>query len=409
MKVMVVSYLLSPQLGGGAATSALRLCQGLRNRGIEVIAVTTQKEPQPRLSEEPGFRVYSFRPRNLYWVADKDSQPLPKKLVWQAIDTWNPDVYTTMRTLIRTEAPDVVHVHKLRGLSPAVWSAAAAEQRRPIVQTCRDYELISPEGTLESTVGDLALKRHWSLRPYQALRAQWSTQVDVVTAPSYFTLNTITGMGYFRDSAQLVVPNSHGLSIAELQARQQEPDKPSHSRSGEFRFLYLGRLETVKGIDLLCRAFSDMADEVPCARLDIAGSGSREQELRTTYSYENRIRFHGHVSGETKDRLVADADVLVMPSIVREVFGLSIVESYVYGKPVIAARIGGMPEVVREGETGLLFAPNDEKSLQETMLTFALDPARAHAMAPACLAAAHDYTLEAMTEGYLAAYEAGRG
>ena len=62
MKVLVVSYLLDPQRGGGAATAALRLCQGLTERGIEVVTVTTPDEPQPRTVTQDGIRSHAFRP-----------------------------------------------------------------------------------------------------------------------------------------------------------------------------------------------------------------------------------------------------------------------------------------------------------------------------------------------------------
>ena len=405
MKVLVVSYLLDPQRGGGAATAALRLCQGLAARGIEVVAVTTQDERQPHTVTQDGIRTHTFRPRNLYWVADKSRQPWPKKVVWQLIDIWNPQVYRHLRAIIQRERPDVVHVHKMRGLSPAVWSAAAAEQCVPIVHTCHDYEVVSPEGLLDSTVGRMALARHPVLRPYQVARARWSRAVHVITAPSRFTLDTVTGLGFFDRAQPLVVPNSHGFRAAELASLTHAV---SELPGDTFNYLYLGRLETVKGIDVLLRAFATIAAAAPHVRLDVAGDGSRGDALRAAYGGLSQVRFHGHVAGEEKRRLIAAADALVMPSIVREVFGISIAEAYAFGKPVIAARIGGMPELVRPGETGLLVEPGDEAGLQEALCALAADPARVRAMAPACAAAARAYTLEAVTDSYLSAYEAGR-
>jgi glycosyltransferase involved in cell wall biosynthesis len=405
MKVLVVSYLLDPQRGGGAATAALRLCQGLAARGVEVVAVTTHAERQPWEATQDGIRTYAFRPRNLYWVADKSGQPWPKKVAWQLIDIWNPQVYRHLRAIIQRERPDIVHVHKMRGLSPAVWSAAAAEGCAPIVHTCHDYETVSPEGLLDSAVGRMALARHPALRPYQAARARWSRAVHVVTAPSRFTLDTITGLGFFDRARPVVVPNSHGFRAAELAGLIDATEGPP---GDTFRYLYLGRLETVKGIDVLLPAFAAIAAARPNVQLDVAGDGSRGEALRAAYGGLPQVRFHGHVAGEEKRRLIAAADALVMPSIVREVFGISIVEAYAFGKPVIAARIGGMPELVQPGQTGLLVEPGDTIGLQEALCALAADRARTRGMAPACAAAARAYTLEAVADGYLSAYEAGR-
>lgn len=406
MKVLLVSFLIDPRLGGGAATSAARLAHGLAQQGVEVVTVTTHGEPEPSLAIEDGIKAYAFRPRNLYWVYDKDEQPVWKKVVWQSIDTWNPSTYRAMRQIIATEKPDIIHVHKLRGLSPSVWAAAAAENCRPIVQTCRDYEIFSPEGTLNSRVGRLALRRHWSMRPYQALRRQWSNQVDIVTAPSRFTLETIVNMDFFGRAQKLVVPNTHGLTNDELDDLAGHTPQPSPSTS-DLHLLYLGRLETPKGIEVLCRAFAELVDELPNIHLDIAGDGTKEAALHARYQNTPRMYFHGYLAGEKKRDLIARADVLVMPSIVREVFGNSIIEAYAHGKPVIASRIGGMPELIEEGITGLLVEPDNVASLQQAIRRLSAESGSAAAMGPACRRQAKQYTLEAVTTAYLAAYEVG--
>lgn len=406
MKVLVVSFILDPQSGGGAATSALRLCEGLARRGVEVVALTTHRAPDPHVVPDGRFKTYAFRPRNLYWIGDKEKQPAWKKAAWQLIDTWNPHTYRFARRVIRQEKPDVVHVQKLRGLSPSIWTAARAEQSRLIVQTCRDYELISPEGLLESGVGRMALERHWALRPYQAARAQWANAVDLVTAPSDFTLRTITDAGFFGRALRLVVPNTHGLSDDDL-ARLAGRAADTPDVAAGLNLLYLGRVEREKGADLACRAFAAIAAELPGARLDVAGSGAQLEALQIAYADVPQIRFHGHVDGAAKEALITRSHVLVMPSIVREVFGNSIIEAYAYGKPVIASRIGGMPEIVREGETGFLIEPDDIESLRSTLRRLYDGRATLAEMSHACLAAARAYSLEAVTDAYLSAYEIG--
>lgn len=405
MKVLLVSFLIDPRLGGGAATSALRLAQGLTQQGIEVVGVTTHGEPELRVVTEEDIKLYSFRPRNLYWVKNKNEQPLWKRAIWQTMDIWNPSTYRILRRLIRLEQPDVIHVHKLRGLSPAVWSAANAEDRRPIVQTCHDYELISPEGLLLSPIGRMALKRHWALRPYQAIRARYSQQVNVATFPSRFIQQTITRMGFFDRAIQFVVPNTHGLSLRELDA--MPVSQPTSSSS--LRLLYLGRLESEKGIELLCQAFAGLVAELPQLYLDIAGSGTREAELKSSFAGVPRMKFHGYVSGPEKDRLINQTDVLIMPSIVHEVFGTSIIEAFAYGKPVIASNIGGMPELIDERETGLLVEPGNVESLRDKIRQMYAEPENRTHMSLVCRKKARLYTLESVTSAYLAAYEAGLG
>ncbi len=202
------------------------------------------------------------------------------------------------------------------------------------------------------------------------------------------------------------MPNTHGYRATDLPQLRPAGEVPP--ADGLFRFLYLGRVESAKGIDVLLRAFAQIAAAIPHARLDVAGSGTRVDELRQEYAALPQVQFHGHVAGPAKDKLITQADVLVMPSIVREVFGNSIIEAFAFGKPVLAARIGGMPELVRPGHTGLLVEPNDVDGLAQALGELAAAPERVRAMAPACAAAACDYTLEAVTDRYLQAYEAGR-
>ncbi len=186
------------------------------------------------------------------------------------------------------------------------------------------------------------------------------------------------------------------------------PASQAPPAEGLFRFLYLGRVESAKGIDVLLRAFAQVAAAVPHARLDVAGSGTRIDALRQAYSALPQVQFHGHVTGPAKAELITQADVLVMPSIVREVFGNSIIEAFAFGKPVLATRIGGMPELVHPGQTGLLVEPDDVDGLAQALCELAAAPEHVRDMAPACAAAAYDYTLETVTDRYLQAYEAGR-
>ncbi len=401
MKVAVVSYIFDPQAGGGAVGSARTLAFGLAARGDTVVVVATHRNKGLRMTCEGDITVYSFLPWNLYWVGDKDTKPMWQRVLWQLVDFWNPHAYRVVRGILRRERPDVVHVNKLRGLSPSVWAAAHAEGI-PIVHTCRDYELFSPEGTLESRVGLWAERGAWPLRPYRWARARWSRVVSAATAPSRYTLDAHLQRGFFAHAVARVIPNSHGLPLAEL-ARIRKEMQPREGTGA--RFLYLGRLEATKGVDLLCSVFADGAARWPNARLDIAGWGTLEGAMRERYGSHPQITFHGAVFGEAKARLLAACDAMVVPSVWPEVFGIVVAEAYAYGKPVIAARAGGLSELVAEGETGWLVAPGDAGALAEALGRVAGNPAEARRMAPACFDAARRYAVESVVAEYHSLYE----
>ena len=106
-----------------------------------------------------------------------------------------------------------------------------------------------------------------------------------------------------------------------------------------------------------------------------------------------------------KSDLLAAADALVVPTISQEVFGIVIVEAYAHGTPVLASTTGGIPEIVREGETGFLVEPGDVDRLAEKLVWAADHNAVLRGMRPACLAVARAYTEEAVTAAYLAVYD----
>ncbi len=405
MKVVLLSYLFGQNIGGGSVASARRLAQGLRARGVDVTVITTHDGPATTTTTPEGVRVHTLPPRNLYWVHDKDEHSQPAKVMWQLVDTWNPLLFGPVRRLLAAEAPDIVHIHKMRGLSPAAWSAAASAGFRPIVQTCRDYEVMSPEGTLTTGIGRLAEQGALPLRPYQAFRARVSAHLDMVTAPSQYTLDMLTQRGFFSRAQQRVVPNTHGLTLNELAAIRQAstPDSPDLDRP--LRFLYLGRLEAIKGVATLGNAFLRVIGDEPEAELHIAGFGTQEAELRQQLEHHPQITFHGAVYGQEKESLVRSCDVQIVPSEWPEVFGNVIVEAYAYGKPVIASTSGGIPELVYEGKTGLLVPPGDVMALAVAMQRFIDDRRLAAAMAADCFAAAPAFAVETITDMYLGVYQ----
>lgn len=404
MKVALITFLYDPRYGGGAANSARRLALGLKQKGFDVVVISTHGQPGLKISEVDGIKVYYFLPRNLYWVAEKDRNSTYKKMLWQLVDIWNPHAYQQVRNILKKEQPDIVHVQKLRGLSPSVWSAARISGCQRIVQTCRDYELMSPEGTLSGRLGKYSLNGAWFIRPYQWFRSRLSQQVHVATAPSAYTLNVLTERGFFPNARQCVVPNTHGFDNEELDLiKKSIPAKRSPSKQS-VRFLYLGRLEDVKGVDLLCAAFSQCVNRFPGIRLEIVGYGNQEEALRQAYNDNPNITFHGGLFGKAKSKILAACDVMVVPSIWPEVFGNVVVEAFAYGLPVVAAKSGGLPELIEQGVNGFQVAPNDLAALERALNKFSENPELSGEMSNACFAAAKRYSIESVTDKYLTAY-----
>ncbi len=406
MKIALVSFLFEIESGGGAAAAVRMLAEGLLKQGYQVVVITTHAKRQLCVEQMGNLTIYRFCPQNLYWIGHKESQPVWKKALWQIADTWNPFVFQTVRSILLKEQPNLVHVHKLRGLSPAVWAAARSVGVGPIVQTCHDYELMSPEGTLSGQVGAWAREGNWLLRPYQQLRARLAHTLTTVTAPSQYVLDTFQQHGFFQSIKKDIVPNSHGFTTSQLEQQQARLTTiKANSNPQQLRLLYLGRLETTKGVDLLCEAFVRGATRFPHLHLDIAGWGSQTAALQKQYGQHPQLTFHGPVFNNVKSLLLEKSDILVLPSVWPEVFGIVVIEAYAYGLPVIATRTGGIPELVDHGKTGFLVSPGNLNTLTEAIFQIAENPKELRQMALACFLASKRFAIEVVQQQYLSIYE----
>jgi glycosyltransferase involved in cell wall biosynthesis len=165
-----------------------------------------------------------------------------------------------------------------------------------------------------------------------------------------------------------------------------QPIEAPHA--GGTRYLFVGRMEARKGMIELGQAFAQVAQRDPQACLWIVGadnSGNDGFAARTGKSYPqamkalwgesiaSRVHFFGRISDEEKNDLYAQCDVLVAPSRY-ESFGMMYLEAMRYGKPTIGTNVGGVPEVVLDGVTGLLVPPEAPDRLAEAMLTLGANP-----------------------------------
>jgi glycosyltransferase involved in cell wall biosynthesis len=160
-----------------------------------------------------------------------------------------------------------------------------------------------------------------------------------------------------------------------------EPDgEPQPCAGSEPRLLCVGRLIPIKGHIVLLRAFAEARLAIPDLRLDIAGRGPLEPALRALakeLGVDDAVRFLGYVA--PVQRAIEQSALVVVPSM-GEGFGMVALEAMERARPVIAAEIGGLGELVEEGVTGLLVPPGEAEPLAAAIVALASDPALAARM-----------------------------
>lgn len=143
--------------------------------------------------------------------------------------------------------------------------------------------------------------------------------------------------------------------------------------SDAIHLLFVGRLEKRKGVDLLLAITPELLDAWPSLHIHFVGDDTQHGpdgrsyraafEAEASPAHRARAHFHGATSDAELRGFYRDCDIFVAPSRF-ESFGLILVEAMIFGKPVVACRVGGMPEVVAENETALLAEPGDAQSLK---------------------------------------------
>ena len=153
-----------------------------------------------------------------------------------------------------------------------------------------------------------------------------------------------------------------------------EPDGlPRPYSGGEPRLLCVGRLIPIKGHIVLLRAFAEARRQLPSLRLEVAGRGPLEPALRALakeLEVDDAVRFLGHVA--PIQRAIEAATIVVVPSM-GEGFGMVALEAMERARPVIAAEIGGLGELVEDGVTGLLVPPGESEPLAQAIVELAGD------------------------------------
>lgn len=291
-----------------------------------------------------------------------------------------------MRRVIDAARPNLAHMHIYYGKLTASILAPLREAKIPIVQTLHEYKLICPVFTMISggKVCEACDGHHyWRALPRRCNRGSLArTALSVTEAYVSRQLGGWTGVDRFIAVSQFQRDKlvQHGVPAGRICTIHNFVDtarmEPASGAGGYL--LYFGRLERVKGIHTLL----DAARQVPELPVFLVGEGSEREAIARRLEGPElaHVRLRPFARDDELAGLIRGCVATVLPAEWYENCPLAVLESLGYARPVLATRIGGIPELVEHGVDGFLTPPGDADQLAERMRWLASHKAAAAAM-----------------------------
>lgn len=358
MKICIVSQIFFPQHEGGAEISSRHAAKNLSNHHDVVVlalgAFGSNVAPLGENYTDESYRLYRIPFRNSYLpdAKRKKVQFLAKSL-WHMRNAWGSVSACDIRNFLISEKFDIIYAQNSALLQPALYNVAHS-LNIPICQHLRDYALLCPRTSMFKNGKNCVTQCSTCLLSTARARMA-SNKVKSVVAVSEFVRQRFLSSGMFSNSKFNVLHNTN-TSKADFSAQLLALRDPPTS---QFTVGYIGSLSKEKGLEVLLDAFLSLSKDLPI-RLLLAGQGDRAftaiLETRTRQLPAGRVTWLGHVRPEV---VLQKADMLVVPSIWHEPQGRVIVEAATYGVPIVAALIGGIPEVVVGNRIGQCYKADD--------------------------------------------------
>ena len=362
MRVLFWSETFWPRIGGVENLAAC-LLPALRTRGYEFAVVTWEDIALPDQIFYDGVPVYRFP---FFSSPHRDG--------FEPILKYRREVAEIKKRF----APDLVHVNSF-GRSVLFHLNTANIHPAPVLTT------------LHQALPDEAIQ-HDSLLGHLLRMTNW------VTACSNAVLA----------HTQQLVPEIISYSSVIYNALERPNFDPQPVPFDPPRLLCLGRMVPEKGFDLALTAFATVVEHFPRARLVIAGEGTERARLEQhaiDLELTASVDFIGAVSPEGVARLLDQATLVMIPSRL-EGFGLVALEAAMMARPVVATRVGGLPEVVLHQKTGLLTQPDDPARLAEATLFLLRQPQTASMFGESARRRAQEvFSFDCYVDGYDQLYQ----
>lgn len=338
---MKIAFFYLAQQGGGAALDTYELAVGLSKRS-EVLCIVSSESDSYRVWAEEAGRNEHFR---VIGVATT------KSMLKGVLSALNYSKFHNVRKKINQFAPDIIYSHMGHP-----WERLIIPYLRckTVFKGIHDVKLHLGESTLMAKI----------------IQYITSCQSSFYVVFSNYSKMSLMKQGI---DEECIVQTTLG-SLKRLRSKS-EVDKKRYNR-----FLFFGRLIDYKGIGVLFDSLKSVFKTLPNVTLVMAGRGDISKYNEIIKLYSGNIEIHNKwIPDEDIPKYFADIDFVVAPYIDASQSGV-VVLSYSYGKPVVVSDSGGLPEQVKDKETGLIVKKNDSKAISEAIISLYSDNHRLEAM-----------------------------
>ena len=391
--VIMLGEYYFPNNVGGAEVQAMRRAEGLVKTGLSVTVISFDRKGGKKEEIINGVKVIR------YDVITHTAKGLSLSLA---------AVQALRKNEKETQLYHIYNVHPLAGggLYRMTWG------RNPVIATLENFAGYCPTSTAIYKKCDLLCRysclsdfsrstsEKFLSMPYAGiypLLTSLTKKVDKYIAVTEYVRQEYIKRGYNEDRI-IVIPNSIDIDKIGNGVR----------RSHEYRnVLYVGRMVSVKGVDILIRAFHKASSQYHDLRLILVGTGKELNEYRSlvkNLSIESKVIITGFVCDEDLWYYYSIADLFVYPSIAgTEAFGISLLEAMRYHIPCLVADTGGCKEVIKDA--GVTFRDRDYEDLMKKMMLILNDNQKSLALSDRCKDVLSEYSDEKVVKNLVKVYD----
>ncbi|MFA6995486.1 MAG: glycosyltransferase [Patescibacteria group bacterium] len=349
MKIAVINNLYFPFNRGGAEQVVQKMITEFMTAGHEVFLISTKPS---KIAASPTDKLKIYYLESYFYNLNKI--PFAFRFFWHLSNILSLRKYQKIKKILIDTKPNLVITHNLLGLGFLI-PLAIRQLKIRHEHVLHDVQLLHPSGLI--LFGQEQKINSATAKIYQFLTRLLFASPFKVVSPSHWLLTEHTRRGFFPDSLKEVKLFNFPLPLG---------DQPTKNKNDDFspkKFLFVGQIESHKGILWLMSIFKKLDDQ--SISLIIVGDGQKMAAAQEIAKNDRRLELRGRLNPEDIKKIMAISDYLIVPSLCYENSPTVIYEAHALNLPVIAAEIGGIPEICDSKD--FLFAPGNEEDLKQKL------------------------------------------